>query len=354
LPLDQTEHPSARQLSKHVFILGAGFTRAFNPHAPLNEDNGIADRLVDRFKQFPHASRLLDEEQSRHPGSVNIEHLATRLSDGMPYDSQLEATEQFRLLFTELKRLFLESIGTMRNSNRRNTAELSNFAKYCLTNDVTCITLNYDDLLDEALYRAGKLETADRHWDPLDSYGFYCRHCLTLIQELLFPSNPNTPLLLKLHGSINWYPILGRPEPYSVDSIVHREDWFEDIEPQTYQSVSRHLEREPFVVLPILNKSAIMEQPILRLVWWRAYDSLRQATEVTFIGYSLPVTDIAMATLLHETIGYLHDMPISVINFAENKVAQSAIRDAYQKVLPQHLNISYYIEGALKWARFLT
>jgi len=95
---EPTVQRGTNQTPQSVFILGAGFTRAFNPSAPLNEDNGIANKLVDRFMSFPHAARLLDEEQSRHSGSVNIEQLATRLYDGMPYDKQLEATEQFRLL----------------------------------------------------------------------------------------------------------------------------------------------------------------------------------------------------------------------------------------------------------------
>src|SRR5436309_1212806 len=41
---------------KPVFVLGAGFTRAFLPGAPLLRDRYHIDSLLDTFKRFPRAS----------------------------------------------------------------------------------------------------------------------------------------------------------------------------------------------------------------------------------------------------------------------------------------------------------
>lgn len=43
-----------------VFVLGAGFTKAFLPKAPLMEDDYDADgALSEKFAKSPHAARLL-------------------------------------------------------------------------------------------------------------------------------------------------------------------------------------------------------------------------------------------------------------------------------------------------------
>ena len=96
-------------------------------------------------------------------------------------------------------------------------------------------------------------------------------------------------LLLKLHGSVNWWPRLGYTKPFALDAIVHHHTW-EGISHRLYRPdiVARHLEPEPVIVPPVLSKSDLVEQPVLRLVWSLAYEQLSTADSVTFIGYSFP------------------------------------------------------------------
>ena len=66
--------------SRHVFVTGAGFTRAFVPDAPLLVDDFGNDSLVESVRGLPMASQLLEAERNRHrDGFINIEHLMTRV-----------------------------------------------------------------------------------------------------------------------------------------------------------------------------------------------------------------------------------------------------------------------------------
>lgn len=159
--------------------------------------------------------------------------------------------------------------------------------------------------------------------------------------------------LLKLHGSINWYPIRGYNSPYSVDAIVHNEEWYhpKDISLEARLSIPYHIETEPFIVPPILMKSALVEQPILRIIWQRAYELLSSATEVTFIGYSCPITDNAVKILFDEALKTLPRDNIFIVNRIDNKNQQKNIQNAYKQIFGKISNKQFYYSGALEWIR---
>lgn len=69
--------------------------------------------------------------------------------------------------------------------------------------------------------------------------------------------------------------------------------WFSDQSLVTPEDIESHLEREAFIVPPVLAKSSLVEQPILRLIWSPAFKKLETAKNVFFGGYSFPVTDLA-------------------------------------------------------------
>lgn len=46
--------------SKTVFVLGAGFTRAFFPQAPLLVDHYAIEPLIEKYKAFDLARRVLE------------------------------------------------------------------------------------------------------------------------------------------------------------------------------------------------------------------------------------------------------------------------------------------------------
>ena len=68
--------------SKKIFVIGAGFTRAFLPEAPLLTDHLYADLLTEKFEAFPHATSILESERSKnHNREINIERLKRALAN---------------------------------------------------------------------------------------------------------------------------------------------------------------------------------------------------------------------------------------------------------------------------------
>ena len=357
-------------IEREVFVLGAGFTRAFLPDSPLMVDDYDAATLAENFNNFPLASRILDRERSRDSqGHINIERLLTRLDGGMPYDQGQGAFEELGLLTSEVKLAFLGKIKQARDGEYYAT-EMAKFAEHCLRQNINCITFNYDDILDEALWKFRADERAQSpSWHPDDGYGFYCAPSILNVANISQAAGNfhSSILYLKLHGSINWYSKLGHTQPYFANAIAHHEPWSPYASEQKLlgiqnETLDRHLEPEPFIVPPVLMKSVIVEEPILRLIWNRAFRALQEAEKVTFIGYSFPLTDIAVRTLFEEA---LHDLPryhLHIVNLEATASKQAQIRQTYKTQFDRESETpeskipesNFFFSGALEWSRTLS
>ncbi len=332
----------------HVIVTGAGFSRAVVPSAPLLVDDFNNDALEDKVRGLTNASRLLDWERNRHPrGHIDIERLMTRLDALMPYDyaeNAGNAVNEYGLLLSELKRAFLDRLHEARKGDIYRE-ELKLFAKFCESNRCSCITFNYDDFLDEALAQTGS-------WNPYWGYGFFCQSSLDTIASFDELESDSVLRLLKLHGSINWRPKLGYASPVAIDSITHHHEWGGIS--LRYPQVAGHLEPEPVMVPPVLSKSSLVEQPVLRLVWSRAFASLETAHEVTFIGYSFPTTDMAAQTLFSEALKDLPREDITVVNLSREESDAEATKGRYRSVLGNIPDGQFHFDGALEWIRSLS
>lgn len=357
-------------IEREVFVLGAGFTRAFLPDSPLMVDDYDAATLAKNFESFPLASRILDLERNRNSqGRINIERLLTRLDGGMPYDQGQGAFEELGLLTSEVKLAFLGKIKQARDGEYYAT-EMAKFAEHCLRQNINCITFNYDDFLDEALWKFQADERAPSpSWHPDDGYGYYCSPSILSVLNLSqAAANFHSSIsLLKLHGSINWYPKLGHAQPYFANAITHHESWSPYASEQETlgignETLERHLEPDPFIVPPVLMKSAIVEEPVLRLIWNRAFRALQEAEKVTFVGYSFPLTDIAVRTLFEEALQDLQRDKIHIVNLATTASEQEHLRQIYktqfdrisetpESKIPE---CNFYFSGALDWSRTLS
>ena len=331
-----------------VVVTGAGFTRAIVPDAPLLVDDFNNDALEDKVRGLPNASRLLDWERSLHSsGHIDLERLMTRLDSLMPYDyaeSAGNAANEYRFLLSELMRAFLDRLHEARKGDIHDD-ELKRFAEFCKTNQCCCITFNYDDFLDEAL------EGTD-WWNPYWGYGFFCPSSRDTIAGGVELIPDSAFLLLKLHGSINWRSKLGYASPVAIDSITHHHEWSDPayVEPQ----VDGHLEPEPVMVPPVLSKSSLVEQPVLRLVWSHAFEKLETAHEVTFIGYSFPTTDMAARTLFSEALKDLPREDITVVNLSRDASEAESTRERYRSVFGDIPDGQFHFDGALEWIRGLS
>jgi hypothetical protein len=342
-----------------VFVLGAGFTRAFLDNAPLIVgDYGVSDLLA-KCRGLPHATRLITSEQeaTNRGGQINMERLMTRLVGRMPYDASELQADEFQFLLSEVRASFLRCIanGTQRESIPE---PLQKFAALCVKRCANCVTFNYDDLFDEALYKVrplldGTWPAPDPYWHPHNGYSFACRPAASSFGGSPILTHQTSMLLLKLHGSLNWYPKLGAESPFRIDVLAHHEKWYPRWPSERELSdltIRQSLENEPFIVPPVLTKSALVEEPILRRVWSEAHIRLSQADDVIFIGYSLPDTDLAARFLFNEAIrSDVRNSHVRVINLAQDSGEIVNIKRRYRELFPRVEEQHFCFAGAEAW-----
>lgn len=351
--------PSGMRLEDDtVFVLGAGFTKAFLPDAPLLVDDYDASSILLEFDAFPTARAALENEiDNLNPWSVDLERLMTRASAGMPYDSDAGSSEELSLLFSRLKQAFESRLQSARDGQVY-ADDLAAFASLCIDRRTTCVTFNYDDLLDEALWKTRSISVhapGVPYWHPDGGYGFFCRPAWSMSGTAPAVRMDNAAMhLLKLHGSVNWRVRLGYSSPLSPDALVHSAEWFPRLGPDDpdAEELERHMEPSPFLVPPILTKDVLVREPILRLIWTRAFAALERADLVVFVGYSFPVTDIAARFLFTEAIR--PETRLRVVNLVRNKTEEEKLRANYRKALPHLRYDQFSFEGALEWSRRLT
>lgn len=102
------------------------------------------------------------------------------------------------------------------------------------------------------------------------------------------------------------------------------------------------------IVPPVLNKSSLAQQPLLELVWRRAFETLLDAEQVIFVGYSLPTTDLISQFLFEEAISA--DCEIRVVNCADNKTKEKQVRRNYRESFPNLRYDQFDFSGASSWA----
>jgi NAD-dependent SIR2 family protein deacetylase len=192
------------------------------------------------------------------------------------------------------------------------------------------ITMNYDCLVDDCLVRFG----------VQPDYGLEHAELPTEFTQHL-RSMP----VFKLHGSANWF----RCGSENCKSRI----WFNPSGPAKRLeyfygegcSQCRH-EIEPIIVPPTWAKGG--QSKVLRPVWARALQALREAGRIFVIGYSMPSTDeffrymLALALATNENLD-----KVIVVN--PSREAQETFATLFQsqfsarKLIPVHSTIENYI-----------
>jgi len=274
----------------------------------------------------------------------------------MPYDS-IDALHEFAVVDAALRTSLVKMLRDAKKAEI-DSSGLKAFANYVIDNKAAIVTFNYDDAVDEALYSARTWEMGRPGWHPDGGYGFYCRPSSICVADTPGYMDQPGSLVLKLHGSVNWRSRLGEPTVRGPAAILHHEEWVHEppgVDPLALDRVESHLEPQPFIVPPVLVKQELALHPVLRVVWTLAQERLRAARQVVFVGYSLPVTDLASRILFGETLSNRSALQIQVVNLAQSPDQQRRLKCAYRSLFKDLADDAFDFAGAKDWiTRHLT
>lgn len=327
-----------------LYILGAGFSHGYNEHSyPLMRDFlQAAKRNREYDIQGRHAA--LAQFIAKYFGYAeyhDIEKVMSFLNAPTLDDPQIPFEHRLQL-YDDLIRLIQSTLRAshviMRNN--MNTEFYAAFAQHLIKENSTVISFNYDLLLDALLYDTGQ-------WFGWNGYGADIPPADTafplayrrIIQP---PSNPMalTVTLLKMHGSINW----GIPTLHGEYDNTIYQDWNGYYPrgcpgitgtgpmPIGESSIATRNPRltircTPFIVPPLLDKVPLLKHRTLRTIWNIARETIAEADELVFIGYSWPATDF-MTEFLFRQARKSRSQQVTVV-----------APDATQNLLPRYTDV---------------
>lgn len=161
------------------------------------------------------------------------------------------------------------------------------FSELDTTNRV--ITFNYDDILESKILAHGHRLN--------DLYFSKLKPTLTRPAE---PGGSDSPLVLKLHGSVNWN---CESEDFkniiSADHSLENPLFIKNIWYRPKGTPSSDDDHSPCIIPPIESKP-ITSIRLFRFLWQRACEYLHECNELYVCGYSLPPTDALASALFKE------------------------------------------------------
>ena len=311
-----TEQREEGEGSGLVVVLGAGFSKAVNSAMPLTNKLGeaVAERLSSadqerlppkdqkgkRFERAPFEDWLsyLAEEQPQHTEDQSLEARALLLRVTRHIHDVLSEA-QLAALLSGPPPWFVELLSALHT-------ERADVISFNYDNLVECGVsgddpYHEDDILDRVPRRADFLELGEmsRKLRAVQT-GTPSRFAFP---DYHFPRSKSLRLL-KLHGSLSWYWVPGDPTGTSLQrwrlprSFGHPYRQ-EDIDEERSTALPSS---EPFIVPPAALKSEQLRNPVIREIWRRAGQALRQAKRVVLIGYSLQPGDRAFGGMLQESL----------------------------------------------------
>jgi hypothetical protein len=206
------------------------------------------------------------------------------------------------------------------------------------------VSLNYDLLIDEAIVAFGSNESAGHLPD------YACS-----IHRNDGEKGRTHGRLLKLHGSLNWLYCPGCQQLQLTVSddgarTVPVTDAAYDM--WSLRKSRCKLQGCGSVLTPLLITPSHLKDyrnPHVSRVWFEALQTLRRASHVVFIGYSLPHDDVEVIYLLKRGLRHLTPEKITVVEFDESgrSVSDNPVGRRYRAVFGT--GIDWHTGGFKKW-----
>jgi hypothetical protein len=322
------EEKRETSLEKIVILLGAGATvsdvatRARTTRPPLDKEFFSVARSAGYSARVKLVRDYMEDtygvdicESARDSLEQVMGQLYTDLFNPSLEPSSLPA-------FRGLIRLFNERLASTTNNiaatqKRYVYRILSHYlSRGAAPGDITIVTFNQVLQAEKIL----QLLASKKKWHRCAEQLFNFPHCYLLDipqsrvtapdvpEHALFPRHEAVEdrlLVLKLHGSLNWYSTHNSREPSPqamfkasrVLRITRRKDIYVDM---TISGPSRSQHTLPLVIPPVSHKSAVLHDS-LKGVWAEAERRLTHATEIVIFGYSCPALDFESTNMLRRS-----------------------------------------------------
>lgn len=290
-----------------IFFFGAGFSKSLNNFYPT---------LAELSNYFLDNGFIYENEKIYKD---NLEQLLTYLITPLPFKTKediLRDEASYLEKINKISKFFIELLETKEID--KNNKYILNLSQYINDNKCTCITLNYDLLLEEILFL-----THENSYQDIDSYDVFYKIPIKQIDERKntksnnygfnfyqgdFNINNNFVEIIKLHGSINWY----CDQAYSnsqIYSFMEKVDRYKD---------ELFIDLKPLIIPPILDKTNNYNHILLRSLWKKAFKAIQKAKNIYIYGFSFPITDLSVVYLFKSALQNKQDYKIYVINTKSN------------------------------------
>ncbi len=290
-----------------VFFFGAGFSKSLNNSYPT---------LAELSNYFLDNGFIYENEKIYKD---NLEQLLTYLITPLPFKTKediLRDEASYLEKINKISKFFIELLETKEID--KNNKYILNLSQYINDNKCTCITLNYDLLLEEILFL-----THENSYQDIDSYDVFYKIPIKQIDERKntksnnygfnfyqgnFNMNNNFVEIIKLHGSINWY----CDQAYSnsqIYSFMKKVDRYKD---------ELFVDLKPLIIPPILDKTNNYNHIEIQSLWKKAFKAIQKAKNIYIYGFSFPITDLSVVYLFKSALQNKQDYKIYVINTKSN------------------------------------
>jgi len=268
---------------RRIFVLGSGFSKSFSPQMPTLHDLNelIPFGIPDEFPHFRDYCKHFLEICNGDNDYLGIEPLATSILSAQIFPSERERLYHASLRFELLR--FIASV--IRHDNildESSAALLKRFLVSCENDSASgsrntlLLSFNYDTLIESAI--ANDKELSGRvavdygvRIDPADRSAKRGKSAYTVD-------------LIKLHGSLNWFPVKGASDELDLKNVC-------EVEPQD-RSFPIYCEDTPIFIPMAHTKESFLRGSLFNLLWSKADYYLKNAEEIYFIGYGFPKSDL--------------------------------------------------------------
>ncbi len=351
-------------MSETVYFLGAGANRGLtNPQGqkpPLDGDffqllaaqgKALPNEPIPRGATVPHYKFRLNGnvpplDQASEPPNIYwvydfiqwFWHISPKDLASKPFSLEelhtfLQLERQEATKSKDVKKakecLFIELVLEHRLSNylsefshkAKSDPEMVKFGEIVHKQKSTIITTNYDLIVEAVIDKASHSNSGATSkqsvpaWTVNDSYAV--RFSEGDDWNTKVPSKHTRPLMLKLHGSLNWGSIVdvmaNVPKPEKGLLFYLKKEFTGGYLTLGKQGKQQHLYK-PLIVPMVLYKGEYLGHPAIQAAWKEARKELSKCQNLVVIGYSFPPTDFNVKKLFLEALYQRELKKLTIVN----------------------------------------